>query len=78
MDTHIAPPLAGPTVLNADIQVITKPLAAPLWCCSCFPNQHAIYVAQYYQKIISTYGNKWNLMKGTKKLPQLYFAEGIN
>jgi len=35
----MVPPAAGPTALNRDIAVIEIPLAAPLWCCSCFPNQ---------------------------------------
>ena len=38
--THIVPPAAGPMALNRDIPVIERPLAAPLWCCSCFPNQY--------------------------------------
>jgi len=42
-ETYRVPPVAGPIALNRDMPVIAIPLAAPLWCCSCFPNQHVRY-----------------------------------
>jgi len=41
--TYNVPPVAGPIALNRDMHVKATPLAAPLWCCFCFPNQHLRY-----------------------------------